>query len=705
MKSALKTPVIYLLLAALVIKLAYLLAGFPEAGLESALSIDELYHFNWASKIASGDVLTNAPYFRAPFYPFFLAALLKLTGFSLFSVRQIQLLMGLVTIWLTYKTGRALFSPLVGLAAGILLTLYPIVTFFESQLLLDSLFTLLALGSFYFFIETEEKKANILAAGLLFGIAAITRPTILLFAPIAVYILWRRYPGDFRRFAGHCGLFAAATMICIAPVTIINYSVSGQTTLIAYQGGVNFYIGNNPEANGLYSEFPGFGADWTIDDVDYQTHVEAGKPLRYSEQSDFWFNKGLRYIIDNPSDFAALYLKRLFFFFSGHEVSNNRILETSVFSNDILRLLPVRFVLLLALMVTGLCLPGSHNRRVWKLAGIILVYALAISLFFVASRFRLPVIPLVCILAAVGIERLLVVLTSRQFGRRLFFAVVLGIGSAIFFSADLYPDTKVDSRQALFTAGNRAMRSGRYSTAIAYYDSIIERPGYFRNSYVNRGLAYLKLGDTRNSLASFHGELRVNPRSAEAMNNLAAVFLVNQQIDSARFYASAALAVQPYNKEAAINLLRAAVRDSAGRSEIEAQRRKFRRYVEKYPEYLFEEALYFAAVGRYSEAIDNQLRVKELLDNSESSVSFKTLNFSSARTSRERLRVLADYQLGYLYGLTGQYGQSIRYSRLAIAGDGMLREAYINLISGYRSLGRNREADSVVAKFLTIWPE
>ncbi|MEZ5358317.1 MAG: glycosyltransferase family 39 protein [Candidatus Zixiibacteriota bacterium] len=704
MKSALKSPILYIIVAALLIRLIYLFVGIPDSGQVAALSIDELYHYNWAAAIADGDILANAPYFRAPLYPFFLAGLLKISGHSVVFIRLIQLFLGLGTIWLTYRIGRVLFSQLVGLIAAVLLALYPISLFFDGQLLLDALFTLLGAASLYCFIETEDKKAHLPLAGLFFGMAAIARPTVLIFLPVAAFILWQRHRGDKKTLLKGFGAFLLTMVLCIAPVTIINYTASGQMMLISYQGGVNFYIGNNAQANGLYSELPGFGADWTLDDVDYEAYRETGEPLRYSEQSRFWMKKGLAYIIDHPAEFMALFAKKLFFFFSGHEISNNRRLDISVFANPILQYLPVRFWLLLALAIAGLCLPGITNYNAGRIAGIIMIYALAISLFFVASRFRLPIIPLMAILSAIGIGRIIEAFMHRAFGPRLFIAVALGITAAVCMTSDIYSGTRNDDRHALFIKGNTAMRAGEYRTAIAYYDSITALPGYFQDSFVNRGLAYLKLGDTKNSIESFHAELRANPQSAEAMNDLAAVYLVNGQTDSARFYASSSLTIKPYDKQAAINLLRTAVADTTGREAIEAQRRQFRRFVEKYPEYLFEEALYFAALGRYSEAIDNQLRVRERLDATHAVISFKTQSFATPNASRERLAVLSDYQLGYLYGLTGQFEASIRFSRQAIAADSLLKEAYINLISGYRSLGRSGEADSVVAIYLRHWP-
>jgi len=92
-----------LLAAALIIKLGYLFFSLPEPASTTHLSIDALYHYKWASLIASGEILANAPYFRAPLYPFLLAGLMKVSGDSLIFVRLIQLLAGCLALFFVYR--------------------------------------------------------------------------------------------------------------------------------------------------------------------------------------------------------------------------------------------------------------------------------------------------------------------------------------------------------------------------------------------------------------------------------------------------------------------------------------------------------------------------------------------------------------------------------------------------------------------------
>lgn len=708
-KTHLDVPLAIVLAAAIGIKLGYLFFAFPEPSSAARLSIDELYHYKWASLIASGELLTNAPYFRAPLYPFFAAALLAVSGHSLVLVRSVQLLAGCLLLVYGYRLTRLYTGRGTALIAVLLLLLYPLTTYFEGELLLDSLFSLFALMSLYYFVAGRKGKFKPVKAGLCFALAALTRPTILVFLPIA--LLRYLYPGrdaktrrEGRRAAIHFAIIFAAVL---SPVTAVNYFTSHQLILISYQGGINFYIGNNPDADGLASSLPTVGRDWTLKDVDYLTYRETGQKLRFARQSYFWYRRGVDYILSHPGEFMRLFARKFYFLFSGHEVSNNKPLDEVVFQNPLLSLLPVRFSLLAALAVLPLFLAPADRRRMALLYGLILLYGITVSMFFVSSRFRLPVVPLTAILAAWGLTSLWQTLRARRIDRRLFFGLV---GAAIVFwagSSPLFPVSLVNPDQSLFLRGNQALRRGEYATAVARFETLTGRRPYYENSYLNLGIAYLKQGNPDRAAIAFQDELDHNPRSAEAANNLGVVFLLRDQYDSARYYCRRALEEKPYYTEAAINLLRSARGISNPRvlDSIEEFRPALRAANEDDARYLFEEGLYFSRRGRLPEAIDNHLRVIQTIRGTPPSVSFEFAYHDRTTETDTALLKLAYYQLGYLYGLTGDYSASVRFSQQAIDIDATLKEAYINLISGYRSLGRYREADSVAGVYLSRWPD
>lgn len=697
--------ILAVLIAALAVKVGYLIFAFPGASSVANLSIDEMYHYRWASLIAGGDIFVNAPYFRAPLYPFFLGLLLAVSGKNLFFVRVIQMLVGCLTVFVTYRLGERLAGRAAAVMAALLMILYPLTTYFDGELLLDPLFTLLALLTLYFIAVPENKPDRPVLAGVFFALAALTRPTVLIFAPfiIAYYLRGRTDRG--RRGTGikMAGQFILMAGLVIAPITIINLAASGQFVLISYQGGINFYIGNNPAADGFTSSLPPYGTDWTLKDASYLARQGSSETLGDAAQSAFWYRQGIRFIINHPGDFARLFFRKMFFLFSGNEISNNRPLDQAVFNNPFLSVLPIRFSMLLAGAVLPFFLVRRERRRMYLLYGIILLYGVTVSMFFVSSRFRMPLAPLVAILAGWGVFILWETIRRRHIGYRLFLGVVAGGAILVLASSAPSGVTFKNPDQALFLRGNQALRQGNYPLAAARLDSLTKQQPDYPNGFLNLGIAYLKMGQAQEAVGAFRDELSYHPQSAEADNNLGVIFLLDGEIDSARVYCRRALEIKPYYTDAAINYLRAVqeTTNAAVLDSVERFRQIIRREHNDDPAYLFQEGLYFVSQNRLSDAIANDLKVVDLLGSRPASVSFEP---EYSPEDRGRLLPLANYQLGYLYGRTGRYEQSIQYSRQAITRDPNLREAYINLISAYRSSGQQREADSVEVVYRMRWP-
>ena len=286
--------------------------------------------------------------------------------------------------------------------------------------------------------------------------------------------------------------------------------------------------------------------------------------------------------------------------------------------------------------------------------------------------------------------------------------IEISVGNSFLTSVlNPFPAAGANPDLDLYLRGNKKFRAGDYRGAIADYDSLTRLKPYTENSHLNLGNAWLKTGDVDRALNSFHNELIHNDRSAEALNNIGVVYQLHSQVDSAYKYFKRSVEIKPYYLEAGINLLRLAGgggNDSMV-NEIEDTRRNFRQFFTDNPAYLFEEGLYLASQNRLAEAINNQLQVIELVSLTPQAVPFETSFSSRSIEDRSRLQSMAYYQLGYLCGLSGDFKTSIEYSTSAIELNPNNKMAYVNLISGYRSVGQNQAADSVANIYLQRWPE
>ena len=167
-----------------------------------------------------------------------------------------------------------------------------------------------------------------LGIGCATGLFAITRPNILLFVPLllawAVWFFHER--GGYRPAAVRLSLILAGLGLVILPVTLRNWLVGGDPVLIASQGGVNFYIGNNPLSDGVTAVVPGTRYDWWggYDDTHLIAQMELGRKLKEGEISDYWYKKSFRWILSEPGKWSSLMLRKLLLFWKTTELSNNK---------------------------------------------------------------------------------------------------------------------------------------------------------------------------------------------------------------------------------------------------------------------------------------------------------------------------------------------------------------------------------------------
>src|SRR5206468_11805612 len=128
----------------------------------------------WAQRIAAGDWLGHEVFYQAPLYPYLLGVTYAIAGRSLLAVRILQALIGSASCVLLALAGARLFSPRVGLTAGVMLALYAPAIFFDGLLqksTLDVFFVCLAL---WLISRTGTAERSFLWLGLAMGGLGLT---------------------------------------------------------------------------------------------------------------------------------------------------------------------------------------------------------------------------------------------------------------------------------------------------------------------------------------------------------------------------------------------------------------------------------------------------------------------------------------------------------------------------------------------------
>jgi tetratricopeptide (TPR) repeat protein len=477
--------------AALLIRSIYFFINKSHNPLFYHPNLDALFHHNWARDILKGNY--------------------KIGSSSIAFAIYCQHFLGALNTVLVYLLSRQFFPSKISALAGFIAVLYWPLIFFEGDLLVVTLavfFDLLLLLS----LALAVKRASVgffVLSGILFGLAAITRPSILVLIPIIplVFYLVRKLPFEeakdspdkkqdsSRKILGwkiRSTVVMAGLLVVVVPVLIRNYVIGRDFVPIASQGGVNFYIGNNPQSNGSRAVVPGAPADLT---GTYRGAIElaekeTGRPMKPSEVSNYYLKKGLGFIFDSPASAAKLFMKKLYLFWAGVERSNNKYIQFFWRRYGLGRIPLPGFWLVGPLALLGGMLLWRRRRELSLLYLFVVSYMVGVVLFFVNARFRLPVTPVLMIFSAYSLYYLYSALRSKDpgFGKALLVLVLLEFPVNYDFIA-FRGVRAIDEAITYHELGNAFMQMGNKAAALNEY----EKARGVQEKYPTR--AYLTFSD------------------------------------------------------------------------------------------------------------------------------------------------------------------------------------------------------------------
>jgi hypothetical protein len=394
--------------AGLILRLAF---GFLY-WVDKPLTHDEHEYLALARGVASGqgfvydeahDSGTAQRFGRAPAYPLFLAALdagRPVPAATPARVKVAQSFVGAATVWLIGLIALYSAGPRAAVWAAVLAAVYPPLVSLPSYALSETLFSAVAIAAaFVFQLAVDRAAASprpaawigpapvlALLGGALAGTAALVRPAMLLYLPLAVvWMLVRRVP------VLAIALTLAATAM-ITPWTLRNLRVHDRFVLIASEGGVTFWTGNHPLALGegdLAANPRLKEAELAFRRAHPRLSPEALEPLYYRD--------ALSWIAGHPLDWAGLLVRKTFYTVvpagPSYAVHSVRYRVASV----------APYLLVLPFAVAG-------ARRLWRSprrpVSLLLLAASSILVglvFFPQERFRMPIIDPVLIICAAAL--------------------------------------------------------------------------------------------------------------------------------------------------------------------------------------------------------------------------------------------------------------------------------------------------------------
>jgi 4-amino-4-deoxy-L-arabinose transferase-like glycosyltransferase len=490
-------------------------------------TMDAWHYDSWARTIAGGDLLAPAgePYYQPPLYPFFLSVIYALFGGSLPMARLVQFTMGAASCGLVCLIARRYFGPRLACLAGIICAVNASLIYYEGELLPPSLSIFLSLAAIWVLVTYQDRPSTWRApvAGALLGLSGVARPDALAFVPVAalwVYMVQKTRKTRWPAIA----LLIAAAALPPAAVTFRNYAVSGQTAIISYNGGLNFFIGNNTNST-WYQQARPHKREWAA--LVYLP-VNAGI-TEQSEQSSFYYREALAEYRRSPMLLPKLMAKKALLFWNGKEIRRN---HDDYFYRSVSPVyasltwkkggfgFPFGVLGPLALLGLGLLLP--RKRDLFLLYGYVGVQFLVVVAYFVTSRYRAPAIPVLSIFAAVALSEIARVIRARDLRSTFAYAAYLVplVAISLMNSPLTNENQRIVDAETFQYVGYAENELGHEASALNYLHKCISLDPDCPFAHQMLGDIYLKRGRLRDATAEYKTALKILPTVDEARKGL-----------------------------------------------------------------------------------------------------------------------------------------------------------------------------------------
>jgi Flp pilus assembly protein TadD len=409
---------------------------------------------------------------------------------------------------------------------------------------------------------TAQARANIFAFMLVFPLLAAWR--------------WRRA----RQSSALLPLLGLAGALAMAlPWGFVNQRQSGHFQMIPSAGGVNFYLGNKRGADGMTPEqgrrvtygerYEDSVEVWARQEYEAAMRAEGRTPDdNPMAVSKYWTGRAVEEIKADPAAWLRLMARKCWLMLWNTEVPNNK--NFAFLQNEFLwlRILPVRWVVLLMLAPAGIWAAAKWGNR--DALFIVLAYAAIYSagnvLFFVCDRYRYPVWPALAVTGGGGLLAIIDTVFRREWrgalGLAASMAAMMAVSLPNWFGAKLpsfardylfrsiawyekghFPEALNDVNRsleldpqdvtALHQRGNVLLALNRDEEARQDYERTLKMDSADAAIWNDYAIALQGLGRTNDAAQAFGRAIECHPPSVSAFLGLALLEIKSGQPNDA----------------------------------------------------------------------------------------------------------------------------------------------------------------------------
>ncbi|PYS66844.1 MAG: hypothetical protein DMF73_20735 [Acidobacteria bacterium] len=516
-----------------------------------------------------------------PGYAYLLAALYKIFGPNPFVPGLVQaaadagvaLLIYLICIRVFGSVGStfATGARLIGLIAAVGWAFFVPAEAYSVILMPTALFVLV----FWFVVwrivrsDAALSATECLVLSLLIGFTATAVATILAIVPLIFAALLFRLKNEsafWRILTVRIACLVAGLVLGTSPCWIHNYFIAKDPVALSAHSGINFWIGNNPEANGYPRFPPGLrsGQAAMLQDSITQAEAAVGRPLKHAEVSAYWSNKAKAYLTGHFSDWLQLLGRKLRNFWNAFQYDDLSIITSLRDQNVILP--GIYFGVVATFAIPGIFFGwklASQSR--WIFAAICLSMFALLSVFiteryrlvavwqaFLAKQIRTIVVYLVLLAAAtIAIawpqrDPSLFALDAYNSGWQALESNNLDLAAKKLALAYAYVP---DNSETLFAIGNLRLAQNDRASARSFYRVVLNLDPKHKGAFNNLGVIALDEQQYAEAEKWFRRAQDVDPRNAKTHFLLAKTLFAENDRQAARIEIDIAIGLDPDQPE------------------------------------------------------------------------------------------------------------------------------------------------------------
>lgn len=362
--------------------------------------------------------------FRPPLYPALLSVIYFFKAAPV-GVGILQIILGVLTVWLTWKTGIQLQMKSAALLAAAIVATDPILLQYTSYAMTEVLAAFFTSLLIYLLVTSlvadpvlHEKPALIPISfwtGIVWGLAILCRPTYLAFFGIWITVrfigsLFYRFrifkPASFKKREWSQGSYlAAGIMLAVSPWLIRNLVVFHAPILSTTHGGYTLLLGNNPVFYNEVVQKP-WGTVWAGESLNtWQQSLEQQisqeiPPIETEQERDRWmYQRAKQNIAAQPDLFVQACLLRFKRFWNISPLTSSTLTSVPMIGWGI----AAYYTTILIGGIGGILMVIWNKEQKWEpLIWLIFSFTVVHLFYWTNMRMRAPLVPAIALLSVYG---------------------------------------------------------------------------------------------------------------------------------------------------------------------------------------------------------------------------------------------------------------------------------------------------------------